>query len=523
MRTAGTRIISFITQKTDWKLLAFLLLFLNVKLVVKLAAIVLIFLLQRGARLGLKDSKPGPKMFYLSMMAIALLNAFLYGDIFQSSYGVALAFGLSLWMLCFLALHQVKTFVEKNDSETLHHTLLIFFLINAAVSFATLFSIIIETAAINPYRYQGNYQKYFINTGDYIKGVTFDTSTTNAAINAFGIIFFLHKRNSFMVLLCMATLLLTASNVMNLLLFGVLAFVFAFRSVRDQKSLIVACLLMTAVFLSKISPQNVQYVNESMDKVMGKRSKQQTLREIPLMERPDSLLNDDQVKEKRARLYLDSINRLLLAPQPTAAVLATPVAVVEKPELPKDDIHSATFQSRDDTTDTRKELISIVTKTEAVAKLIAMQQTAAFFKEHPFKIITGAGMANFSSKLAFRATGLSTAGSYPRSYLYVHQDFEKNHLALYSHFFSRKAGMHSVVNSPNSALGQVWSEYGLAGLACFLIFYTGYFIRNGRKLTYGIPLLMLFVGLMFVDYWFEQLSVVVLFELMMLLNIKDNS
>ena len=29
-----------------------------------------------------------------------------------------------------------------------------------------------ETGTLNPYTYQGDYQKYFINTGDYIKGIT---------------------------------------------------------------------------------------------------------------------------------------------------------------------------------------------------------------------------------------------------------------------------------------------------------------------------------------------------------------
>eukprot|EP01039_Chlorochromonas_danica_P015397 gene15397-18091_t len=43
----------------------------------------------------------------------------------------------------------------------------------------------IDAHAINPFRYQGQYQKYFLGTGDYIKGVTFDISTTNAVINAF--------------------------------------------------------------------------------------------------------------------------------------------------------------------------------------------------------------------------------------------------------------------------------------------------------------------------------------------------
>jgi hypothetical protein len=46
-------------------------------------------------------------------------------------------------------------------------------------------------------------------------------------------------------------------------------------------------------------------------------------------------------------------------------------------------------------------------------------------------------------------------------------------------------------------------------------------MRRFRILTYGIPVLILMAGVFFTDYWFEQLSVVVIFELLLLLNIKD--
>jgi hypothetical protein len=51
----------------------------------------------------------------------------------------------------------------------------------------------------------------------------------------------------------------------------------------------------------------------------------------------------------------------------------------------------------------------------------------------------------------------------------------------------------------------------------------GYFLKDFRKLTYGIPLLVLLLGIFFIDYWFEQLSVLILIELLLLLNIKESS
>lgn len=525
--------IENISKKINWKLLLFLILFLNVKLAVKVVALLLIFLFQPNLRLGFRLKNSRLPLFYPAMIGLAILNAFLYRQFFQLNSALVLGMGLLFWGLCILAIHQVKLFVERNDAEMIHNTLVAFFIINALVSFGVLLGIIIETGAINPYRYQGNYQKYFINTGDYIKGLSFDTSTTNAAINAFGVVYFLHRRKMGLVLLCMVTLLLAASNIINLLLFLVLAFVFLFQSVREQKSMIVACVALTVIFLFKISPQNTEYVTASLDKMLGKKPKQvANVKETPITEKPDSLLTAEGLKEKMARLYLDSINRVLL--QPEAATAALPV-VVEKPQLPKDDIHSQPFQSRNDTNERRKELIEFLQKTGAEktlppetrsklpGKLVALQQTARLFREHPLKLATGMGMGNFSSKLAFRASGLKMAGGYPLAYVYVHPDFEKNHLALYSHFFSRQAGHHSVANSPYSVVDQVLSEYGLIGFACFVFFYLGYFLKHHRKLGYGIPLLLLFGGLIFIDYWFEQLSVIVLLELMLLLNIKEAS
>jgi hypothetical protein len=60
-------------------------------------------------------------------------------------------------------------------------------------------------------------------------------------------------------------------------------------------------------------------------------------------------------------------------------------------------------------------------------------------------------------------------------------------------------------------------------LLAFFIFYVGFFLKNFRKLTYGIPLVLFLSGIFFVDYWFEQLSIVVFFELLLFLNLKEEA
>jgi len=96
-----------------------------------------------------------------------------------------------------------------------------------------------------------------------------------------------------------------------------------------------------------------------------------------------------------------------------------------------------------------------------------------------------------------------------------------NHLDLYLNYFSKRAGFHSLTNSPFSVYDQLLAEYGLFGLGVFFFFYLGFFAKHYRLLTYGIPILIFMLAVFSIEYWFEQLSVLVFFELLMLLNIKE--
>jgi hypothetical protein len=410
-------------------------------------------------------------------------------------------------------------------------------------SIFNLSAILWEIGFRNPFHYQGNYQKYFINTGDYIKGLTFDSSTTNALINSFGLIYFLYRKKYGLSIACMSILLLTASNFTNVILLLVFLGMFLFKSNREQKSIMVICALMLVVFLAKFSQQNDRYINEIFDKYVLKKSNGGTVPEkiIPIRERPDSLLDNESRKEKIAVLTLDSlaredIRRNAVLAGPNEMIHASVVNLKERPELPGDSIHTAKYQSRSDTTTVQRQIISYADKkgvpaevinseynTSSPGKLLAIKESVNFFKEHRGKIFTGDGIGNFSSKLAFRATGLKIAGGYPQKYIYSSPDFLDNHFSLYTFFFTKKSGAHSLLNNPDSVYDQLFTEYGLIGLAAFIFYYAGFFFRNFFKLSYGLPLLAIMLAGFLVAYWFEQLSIVLLFELMMFLDIKEHT
>ncbi len=527
----------------DWKLLIFLLLFLNVKLVVKIAAIFLIYVLRPDFKFGFSLKNSRLPLFYLLVIGIAVFNWFISGMMGNFNYGLVLISGILFWVLCILAIHQIKLSVDKNDPEIIHRTILIFFIINALVSLAVYTGIVWETGAINPYLYQGNYQKYFIGTGDYIKGLTFDTSTTNAVLNAFAVIYFLLRGKNIPAILCMAVLLLTGSNITNLLLCVTLIFIFFFQSNRDQKSIIIVCLVMLVTFFVKVSPQNNNYVTNAYQQLFNikREDKKSITSNIRITQMPDSILTDEQKKQKIAQIYMDSINISVFEKNEERSNAAiTPVATAgfkEKPVIPADSIHTPAFQHKNDTNATEKTLLQFVAKNNTAVpisaglttrsslpgKLVAMQQTTRFFVQHPVKLLTGTGIGNFSSKLAFRATSMKVTGGYPAKYTYINDDFKSNHLDIYLYYFANKDDYHSIINSPNSTYNQLVSEYGLAGLFSFAFFYIAFFVKQLSKRAYAIPLLLFMLGAFFIEYWFEQLSVVVFFELLVLLNIKETT
>jgi hypothetical protein len=519
----------------DWTLLMFLLLFLNVKLAIKATALIIVFIIRPGFKFGLTAKNSRLPSFYIIIIGIALLNYFLYTGFKNLNYTIAAATGILFWIMCLLAAHQVKLSVEKNKPEILHNTILVFLLINAAASLTVYAGIMLETGTINPYRYQGNYQKYFIGTGDYIKGISFDTSTTNAVLNAFAVIYFLLRNKNTWCLFFMAVLLLTGSNITNILLCLVLLYVFIFQSSKNQKSIVITCMALLVVFLAKISPQNNNYITAALEKFSNTPGDKVASKQLSLKEKPDSILSRDEKKQKIAIAYLDSIHTAMKETGVSSIQQAAVTAVMlkEKPQIPQPNIHTPPFQHKDDTTVFKKELLqfikedtvnlSAVSQFNLPGKVIALLQTFHFLKLQPVKILTGSGIGNFSSKLAFKTTALKIAGGYPEKYKYINRNFETNHLALYLGYFTKTAGLHSLINTPNSVYDQLLGEYGAAGIAALLFGYIGFFWQKKKKLTYGFPILLLLLGLFFVEYWFEQLSVIVFFELLLFLNIKENT
>jgi hypothetical protein len=525
-------------QGIDWILLILLLLVLDVKLAVKLAGLVFIYLARFNFAFGFSWRNSRLPLFYPLILALGIISGLPYLFSGTPHYWLVMLTGIGFWIISLLVIHQLKLAVETTPVEKVHRTIECFLVLNIIFSCINLFMIFREIGFINPYRYQGLYQKYFIGTGDFIRGITFDTSTTNAVISAAGIFYGICRRRIALSLCCMVVLLMTGSNFTNLATLLCLAWLFAFKSDRDQKSVIILFPVLLVIFLTNISPQNNKYAFNTLEKALVEKGAPGLvpLPVIPLEQRPDIELAPEQRRYKFAKLYLDSLSRTKKVPE-SITDRTTVVSQSARPVIPQANIHAPEFQHRHDTSLNRLQAIRMMQQLrvdtmpairdldlrKANGKLQSFRNTLAYFKSHPARVIAGNGMGNFSSKLAFKATGLGIAGGYPSKFVYINRDFERNQLSLYLEYFSKDSGLHSAVNTPNSVYVQLLGEYGIAGVVIFVVGYLLYFFRRYRYLTYGLPLLLLFGAACFIDYWYEQLSIVILFELLLLLNIRENA
>ncbi|HEY6899048.1 MAG TPA: oligosaccharide flippase family protein, partial [Puia sp.] len=468
-------------RRIDWALFFFLIGMLNVKLYVKIAAILFGLVLFRKTSLTKDVFRQRFLWFYTVMIVLAMVN-FLIAFSFSPAGLVAFALGGGYWLLALLAGYFVYQFVKRGDPDQLHRTVALFFLANAVGILVSFLSICIESGSINPYTFEGMHRHYFINTGDMITGITKDGSVTTSLIGAFGVLYFLYRNRYGAALFCMATVLLAGSNFIDIMLIGVFVVIFIFRTTRLQKSIIVVLLLLTAVFWAKVSPQNGEYVQEIIKRVDKKN------------------------------VYVEPV------PIPNAKI----TEFVEKKEV----VHKEqTMKSFEQTLYPPKMEDSFRRKYKNFnrsGRWVAWQQMAGFFGKHPELLPLGTGMGNFSSRLAFKTTALDIEGSYPVGQRYIHPFFRDNYLWLYLYYHSRDEGQHSVVNKPDSVYGQLLSEYGVMGLLAWVFLYAAFFFRGIKRLSYGIPVLLLMGMAFFTEYWFEQLSIVILFELLLLLDQRAN-
>jgi len=418
-------------------------------------------------------------------------------------------FGLLQWGLCLVAIHYIKLSVEKSGPQKIHNTLKAFYTANFLVSMFFLALLLFHPSWLTFWGHGSDVTIHSPSAGDTILGITMDTSTVNATINTFGLVYFLYKRDYLFALLCLCIVVLCTSNVTFLFaLLGLGLMVLTVRSWKLRWHTFFAGILLVLLYFT-VSESNRTYIRNYFIQlyVLNKSpeyvAKTDTMTVIDTNTRStvrkpvvvSSKLPDTAYKFDNARLR-KAIDHL-----------------TEIPKLSGDEVTDSTKYVSYTETDYRSR----------PGKFLSSLQTFLYLKQDIRHCLFGSGVGRFSSKLAFRASGVSVLGTYPRKYAYVAPEFKYNHLKTFLFYYNAEASQHSVMNYPFSVYNQLFGEYGLLGVLLFIIFYLGYFLARYRQLTYGRYMIILLFCFFLMEYWFEMFSLIVLFELFLFLNIAEKN
>ena len=115
-------------EKINMPLLIFLILFLNVKFVIKLVAILFIVAYSKKFKFGdlLKTSRF--PIFYALIILIEPLKYLLITRNFSLNYTLVFGLGMLQWVFSLIALYYIRFIIEKDSVQKIHNTIKVFFI-----------------------------------------------------------------------------------------------------------------------------------------------------------------------------------------------------------------------------------------------------------------------------------------------------------------------------------------------------------------------------------------------------------
>src|SRR5690606_29126294 len=210
--------MKYIGSKINWEkinipLLVFLLLFLNVKFVIKLAAILFIVAYSKKFKFGDLFKTSRFPIFYALIIVIEPFKYLVITRNFSFNYATVFCLGMLQWIFSLVALYYIRLIIEKDSVQKLHNTIKVFFVINFLVSLFFLSLLLFQPSLLTFWGHGSDISFSHPSAGDTILGVSFDASTVNAAINCMGLLYFIYRNEYKYCLICLITIALCTSNV----------------------------------------------------------------------------------------------------------------------------------------------------------------------------------------------------------------------------------------------------------------------------------------------------------------------
>lgn len=512
----------FVFRKSDPVLLLFLLLITNYRFSLKIFALTAIYIY----RPNFKFKHSGLLIFYSGMIVLGLFNLFVISGDLSGAHIATVLTACSLWASCFLTFHQLQLFVERNSSDQIINSLKLLTVINFVFSIADLIRVMMATHTLNPYN-QISPPPYGISSGDLIGGVYGEMHLVNMTISAFTLFFFLYRKNFSYSFLAVIPLLLTGSNLGTLLTVLTLVFMLFVKRSLIIKYFVMFMLAIVVIFYIKITPDNLSYFQKSFGKMLSHLTNKPVRSDSNGIASNIVVRTPAEIKNMKIHDYLMVKNKdYLKMNMDNVYFLKEQQRKLEKKQKQK--WNDYTYYLKDSLQKAKKRdkrfnfgNLKKFDLDHRSGKAISVDQLSKYMSSDWRRLLFGSGPGGFSSRLAFITSGVVNDSrilmALPH---YENPAFTENHKAIFRYLMYLDDEHHSITNLPFSWYNELLGEYGLAGALVFLLFYVGFFIRRFNLLLAGRLLLALMMAFFLFDYWYQRLSVMIIFELIMLLDMK---
>lgn len=488
-----------LAKKINFTLLVLLLVFTIDKVAIKFAGIALLYLLNPD--FSFRSKLRQLPLFYLLIIGLEVVRFFLLNKDFSTGHSVTVIVGCLFWFMSFLAIFQIRSVLDTERMDVIENTILVFFWVNVAFSLAQLVYSMIDDNAINPYT--SNNIRYGTSTGDRITGIFLAPSYINMMVNSFFVFYFSFRKQFLFGFFAILIVVLTTSNFANIILAAVLVLCIIFKNGRSIKLTLAGYFLFFLFFYFFIAPGNLIYLKNSI--WAGKKQQNEIIayqKEVnkPVVDSTSFHKNKNNLPANtQGSEEIAGVNKVKYSAEKIDQLLKDTSVIYNPGPAPPVNLNNR------------------------YGKVMAFRETVHYITSGIRPFLFGAGIGSYSSFLAQRMSKLNmNQGSrfFQRLPIYIAPEFKKDHYQIFKTIYSLPLVFHSIKHFPNSFVNQLFGEYGVTGAILFLIFYVLFFTRHFNTLSYGRYLILLLGGFLLFDYLFEYLSVVVIFELFMLIDIQ---
>lgn len=484
MQSALSRIYNSIREKIDLPFLIFLLTISSNKIYLKVVALALIFILRPRFDFFFNRKI---SLFYPAILILATFHFLFLERDFRMEHIALFLVGAFYWMACYGYMYQSYLFVKGNGRAKIDATIILYVSINFAACIFNYISVCIKAQSAFPFLQEGIYGT---SAGDYIWGLFGSPSYINAIICSFFAIYFLYTKRYGMFLLTSFFVLLPFANIISIVFAGALVLYLFFPGEWMRRVYILLGLVMWILMYYFISPNNFDYIAKTFKLSFTKNEE--------IM--PQVSVSESKGAPQKAAPRVKYVN--------DSSATKQKVVVNNRHALFKDD-----YSGFD-------KYYPINLKTSA-GKKIAVMQTIKFLEANPKALVFGAGMGNFSSRLAFQFSGRDSSRIFRRLPNYCSGYYYANHLLIFDAMSGLPGEYHSIKHYPNNFFSQIAGEYGLIGLGLFVVLYLWFFYKRIRNKSFFLILLLCASGYLMLDYMYEYFNVMVIFELLLFIDIKQ--